>query len=85
MLAPITLGAVVFKGVDDVLLGTLPEGWEGPFVVGMLAAAGSGLVAISALLGYVRRHDYSIFVLYRLFLAAGVLLLIASGARDASF
>ena len=70
MLAPITLGAVVFKGVDDVLLGDLPAGWEGPFVVGTLAAAGSGLLAIWALLGYVRRHDYTIFVLYRLFLAA---------------
>ena len=85
MLAPITLGAVVFKGVNDVLLGTLPAGWEGPFVVGVLAAAGSGVVAISALLGYVRRHDYSVFVLYRLFLAAAVLLLIASGARAATF
>jgi undecaprenyl-diphosphatase len=85
MLAPITLGAVVFKGVDDVLLGTLPAGWEGPFVVGMLAAAGSGVVAISALLGYVRRHDYSLFVIYRLLAAAAVLLLIASGVRDANF
>jgi undecaprenyl-diphosphatase len=85
MLAPITLGAVVFKGVDDVLLGTLPPGWEGPFVVGMLAAAGSGLVAISALLGYVRRHDYTVFVLYRLFLAAAIVLLIATGAREATF
>jgi undecaprenyl-diphosphatase len=85
ILAPITLGAVVFKGVDDVLLGTLPPGWEGPFAVGMLAAAGSGLVAIWALLGYVRRHDYTIFVLYRLFLAAAVLLLIASGVRSATF
>jgi undecaprenyl-diphosphatase len=85
MLAPITLGAVLFKGVNDVLLGNLPAGWEGPFVVGMLAAAGSGLLAIWALLGYVRRHDYTIFVLYRLFLAAAVLLVIASGVRSASF
>jgi undecaprenyl-diphosphatase len=85
MLAPITLGAVVFKGVSDVLLGTLPAGWEGPFAVGTLAAAGSGLVAISALLGYVRRNDYSVFVVYRLLAAAAVLLLIATGVREASF
>jgi undecaprenyl-diphosphatase len=85
MLAPITLGAVVFKGIGDVLLGTLPAGWEGPFAVGTLAAAGSGLVAISALLGYVRRHDYSVFVVYRLLVAGAVLLLIASGVRGAGF
>jgi undecaprenyl-diphosphatase len=85
MLAPITLGAVVFKGVGDVLLGTLPSGWEGPFAVGTLAAAGSGLVAISALLGYVRRHDYSVFVVYRLLAAVAVFVLIGTGLRGASF
>jgi undecaprenyl-diphosphatase len=85
MLAPITFGAVVFKGVDDVLFGTLPAGWEGPFLVGTLAAAGSGLVAIEALLGYVRRHDYSVFVVYRLLVAAVVVLLIATGVRSATF
>jgi undecaprenyl pyrophosphate phosphatase UppP len=45
----------------------------------------SGLAAIWALLGYVRRHDYTIFVVYRLIAAAIVLLLIASGAREAGF
>ena len=85
LLAPITLGAVLLKGVTDVLLGDLPAGWEGPFLVGTLAAAGSGLLAIQALLGYVRRHDYSVFVDYRLIAAAIVLLLIAGGVRDATF
>jgi undecaprenyl pyrophosphate phosphatase UppP len=51
----------------------------------MLAAAASGLLAISGLLGYVRRHDYSIFVVYRLAVAAFVVLLIATGVRDATF
>ena len=82
---PIVLGAVLLKGVKDVLLGDLPPGWTGPFVVGTLAAAGSGLLAICWLLGYVRRHDYSIFVLYRLVLAAIVILLIVTGARSAGF
>jgi len=85
LLVPTVLGAVVLKGITDVLLGELPHGSTGPFVVGTLAAAGSGLLAISALLGYVRRHDYSIFVWYRLAVAAAVLLLIASGAREAGF
>jgi undecaprenyl-diphosphatase len=85
LLAPIVLGAVLLKGVTDVLLGELPPGWEGPFLVGTLAAAGSGLVAIWGLLGYVRRHDYSVFVVYRLIAAGVVLLLIAGGVRDATF
>ncbi len=85
LLMPITLGAVVFKGISDVLLGELPPGSVGPFVVGTLAAGASGLVAISALLGYVRRHDYSLFVVYRLLAAAVVLLLIASGVREPGF
>ena len=85
LLVPIVLGAVVLKGVQDVILGDLPPGSAGPFVVGMLAAAGSGLLAIDALLGYVRRHDYSIFVWYRLIAAAIVILLIVTGARSAGF
>jgi undecaprenyl-diphosphatase len=85
LLVPITLGAVVWKGVGDVLLADLPAGMTGPFVVGVLASLGSGLVAILFLLGYVRRHDYSLFVLYRLAIAAAVLLVIATGVRSASF
>jgi undecaprenyl-diphosphatase len=85
LLVPTVLGAVLLKGVKDVLLGDLPAGWMGPFVVGTLAAAGSGLIVISALLGYVRRHDYSIFVWYRLIAAAIVVLLIVTGARSTGF
>jgi undecaprenyl-diphosphatase len=85
LLAPIVLGAVALKGVTDVLLGELPAGWEGPFLVGTLAAAGSGLLAIWALLAYVRRNDYSLFVVYRLLAAVAVALLIWTGVRDASF
>jgi undecaprenyl-diphosphatase len=85
LLIPTVLGAVALKGVGDVLLGDLPAGWQGPFVVGTLAAVGSGLLAIEWLLGYVRRHDYSLFVVYRLVLAAIVVLLILTGAREATF
>jgi undecaprenyl-diphosphatase len=85
LLAPIVLGAVLLKGLTDVILGDLPAGWKGPFLVGTLAAAGAGLLAIQGLLGYVRRHDYTVFVVYRLVLAAIVLLLIATGVRAATF
>jgi undecaprenyl-diphosphatase len=85
LLLPTTLGAVVWKGVGDVLLGDLPPGWTGPFLVGTIASAVSGLVAIWALLGYVRRHTYTVFVVYRLAVAVFILLLIATGARSADF
>ena len=86
MLVPVVFGAAALKFVKDILLGPgLPAGWGGPFVVGILAAAGSGLVAIWGLLGYVRRHDYSLFVVYRLLAALAVLILIVSGVRGARF
>jgi undecaprenyl-diphosphatase len=85
LLVPITFGAVVWQGLTDVVLGDVPPGSEGPFAVGVLAAAASGAVAIVALLGYVRRHDYSVFVVYRLLVALFVLALIATGVRDATF
>jgi undecaprenyl-diphosphatase len=85
LLLPTVLGAVLLKGVQDVLLGDLPDGWKGPFLVGTLAALGSGLLAIEWLLGYVRRHTYGLFVVYRLVLAVLVLLVIVSGVRDGTF
>jgi undecaprenyl-diphosphatase len=85
LLIPIVFGASLWEGVNEVILGDLPPGSAGPFVVGMIASAASGLLAIWALLGYVRRHDYTIFVVYRLALAAFILLLIATGVREATF
>ncbi|HSF61624.1 MAG TPA: undecaprenyl-diphosphatase UppP [Gaiellaceae bacterium] len=85
LLLPTVLGAVALKGVGDVLLGDLPNGWEGPFAVGTLAALGSGLLAIDWLLGFVRNHTYDVFVVYRLVVAALVLLAIVSGVREATF
>ncbi len=85
LLVPTTLGAVVWKGVTDVLLAELPAGSTGPFVVGMLASAASGIVAIGALIGYVQRHTYTLFVVYRLIVAALVALAISTGWRAAGF
>jgi undecaprenyl-diphosphatase len=85
LLVPTTLGAILWKGTTDVLFGDLPAGWQGPFVVGVLAAAASGFVAIVFLLSFVRRYTYAPFVVYRLLVAAIVLLLIATGWRAASF
>ena len=85
LLVPIVLGAVLLKGYKDVSGRHLPDGWVGPFVVGTIASAGAGLLAIDWLLGYVRRHDYTVFVVYRLAVAVILAVLIISGARDATF
>jgi undecaprenyl-diphosphatase len=85
LLVPITLGAVLFKGLTDVVLSDLPPGSAGPFFVGVVASAVTGFAAIVFLLRYVRTHSYGIFVAYRLFAAAVIVVLIASGVRDAGF
>lgn len=85
LLLPITLGAVLFKGMTDVILADLPSGTTGPFVVGVLASLGTGLVAILWLLDYIRRHTYDLFVVYRVLVAIAILLLIATGVRSATF
>jgi undecaprenyl-diphosphatase len=86
LLVPVVFGAAVFKGLSDVVLGSgLPPGSGGPFVVGMLTAAATGLAAIWLLLGYVRRHTYTVFVVYRLVVAAIILLVIALDARSSTF
>jgi undecaprenyl-diphosphatase len=82
---PVVFGAVVYKGLKDVVLQPLPAGSVGPFVVGTMAAAAVGLIAIDLLLGYLRRHDYTPFVIYRLVLAAAIVIIIASGWRGAHF
>jgi len=85
LLIPIVLGAVIYKGAKDVVFGTLPAGSTGPFVVGTLAAVAVGLAAIQVLLGYVRRHDYSLFALYRVAVAVGIAVIILSGWRGKNF
>ena len=48
------------------MLGDLPNGRHGPFLVGTLAALGSRLLATDWLLGFVRTHTYGFFVEHRL-------------------
>jgi undecaprenyl-diphosphatase len=84
MLAPVTLGAVLFKGVEVARDG-LPPDSAGPVIVGIASAAISGFAAIWVLLRYLRTHGYGIFVWYRLIAASMVLLLIATGAKSATF
>ncbi len=84
LLVPATAGAAVFKGAKAVHDG-LPDGVAGPMVVGIIASAVSGYFAIAGLLAFVRSRSYDVFVGYRILLGIGVLLVIATGLRSATF
>jgi undecaprenyl-diphosphatase len=84
LLAPVTAGAVVYKGYRAISEG-LPHDVAGPMIVGTIAAAVSGYLAIAGLLAFVRRRSYDVFVVYRVLLGVTLLLLIATGVRDATF
>jgi len=84
LLVPATAGAIVFKGYEAVTDG-LPAGVAGPIIAGIIAAAVSGYLAIFGLLRFVRTHSYDIFVIYRVLIGAGLLILILTGVREATF
>lgn len=84
LLVPATAGAAVLKGVQAVGDG-LPPDVAGPMIVGMIAAAVSGYLAIAGLLAFVRSHSYDIFVAYRIAIGVAILLVIAVGLRPATF
>jgi undecaprenyl-diphosphatase len=80
---PIIAGAGLFKGAK-LLHDGLPPGTAGPFLWGMAASAISGFLVVWGLLAYLRRRDFTPFVVYRLAAAGLVLGLIAAGVRPAS-
>jgi undecaprenyl-diphosphatase len=79
---PIIAGAGGVKGLDLMQQGF--HGYGAQFLAGFIAAAVSGFLVIWFLLRYLRTHDFLIFMIYRLAVAALVLLLIATGVRSAT-
>jgi undecaprenyl-diphosphatase len=84
MLIPIVAGATVFKGASAIHEG-LPGGVAGPMIVGTIAAAISGYLAIAFLLRLVRTASYRPFVYFRYAMGVAILLVIATGLRPATF
>lgn len=73
MATPITAGAAVFE-VRKLAAGEAGVALSvGPLLVGMIAAFVSGMLAIGILLRYLRTRSLTIFVAYRLVLAAVVI------------
>ncbi len=79
---PIIAGAGAYKAVDLAQTGL--QGHAAEFVAGMVASAISGFVVIWGVLRYLKRHDFMIFLWYRVAVAAVVLVLILANIRDAT-
>jgi len=79
---PIIAGAGAYKAVDLAQTGL--QGHAGEFVAGMVASAISGFVVIWGLLRYLKRHDFTVFLRYRVAVAALVVILIVANVRDAT-
>lgn len=73
MSLPITAAAVLYEGPQAVR----EHGISAPLIVGVIASAVSGWLAIAVLLKYVARHSYGVFAAYRLVVGAAVLLIAA--------
>ena len=72
MSMPIIAGAALLK-----VPGVIREnGFSTPLIVGVVASAISGWLAISILMRYVSRHSYGIFAFYRIALGIAVLAVI---------
>jgi undecaprenyl-diphosphatase len=79
---PIIAGAGAYKAVDLAQTGL--HGHASEFVAGMVASAISGFVVIWGLLRYLKRHDFTVFLWYRVAVASLVVILIVANVRDAT-
>jgi undecaprenyl-diphosphatase len=77
---PVIAGAGGLKALDVAKTGF--QGYGTQFLAGFMAAAVSGFLVIWFLLRYLRTHDFLIFMIYRLAVAALVIGLIVSGTRS---
>ena len=74
MSMPIIAAAVVLEGPKVIR----EAGFTTPLVIGVVASAVSGWLAITILIRYVARHSYGIFALYRVLLGIAVFLILYS-------
>ena len=73
MSMPIIAAAAVLKMPQAIR----EQGLSAPMVVGVIASAVSGWLAIGVLLRIVTKHSYGVFAVYRIILGAAVLIVFA--------
>ncbi|MFA5163999.1 MAG: undecaprenyl-diphosphate phosphatase [Candidatus Omnitrophota bacterium] len=69
--APIIFGAVLLKFKD--IGGMASEGQGIPLLAGFLVSAVTGFLAIKGLLGFVKKHSFNVFIIYRFVFSAVIL------------
>jgi undecaprenyl-diphosphatase len=80
MSVPVIGGAVLFK-LAKLANDGIPEGLLTPMIVGIVAAGISGWVAMWGMIRMLRSRNFNGFVIYRVTIGVGVLLLAASSVR----
>lgn len=73
--APVVLGAVVLKVLKGEMIALITYDLK-VFIIGVLVSFISGLLCIKFLLQYIKKHDYNIFMWYRLLMALVVLIVL---------
>ena len=73
--APVVLGAVAIKVLKGEMLSLITYD-PVTFIIGVVISFVSGLLCIKFLLNYIKKHDYNIFMWYRLIMALIVLIVL---------
>lgn len=81
MSLPIIAGAGLYKGLEVMRDGGIPDSYVAPFLWGMMAAAISSFVVIALLLRFLQRHSFTPFVIYRIAAGVAVIIVFATDLR----
>ncbi len=73
--APVVLGAVALKVLKGDMLSLITSA-PATFAIGVIVSFVAGLLCIKFLLTYIKKHDYDIFMWYRLIIALIVLVVL---------
>ena len=81
MSLPIIAGAGLYKGVQVIRDGGIPDNYVAPFIWGMVAAAISSFLVIGWLLRFLQTRSFAPFVIYRFVVGAAIIVIFATGLR----
>lgn len=81
MSLPVIAGAGLFAAVEAFTDGGIPSRLLAPFLAGMVASGVTGYAAVWATLRLVRTRSFAPFVVYRVIVGVGVVVVAATGLR----
>lgn len=81
MSLPVIAGAGIFKGLDIISAGGIPTDMRAAFLAGVITSGITGWIAVWGTLRLVRTRTFAPFVVYRVIVGVGVLVIAASSFR----